>query len=76
MSQLQLMKMNPKDLLMYARYPSGQEFAVMVVGRREMVWRDSALRGQAINSVVKMTAKFPAPNFNTSAATQFRSDYL
>lgn len=72
LSQLQLVKMSPKDLLKYARHSSGQEFAVMVLGRREMAWRDSALRGQAINCVVKMTAKFPAPTFNTSAATQFR----
>lgn len=72
LSQLQLVGMSSKDLFMYARHWSGQELAVMVLGRREMVWRDSALRGQAINCVVKMTPKFPVPTFNTSAATQLR----
>lgn len=72
LSQLQLVKMTPEDLLVYAGHSSGQEFAVMVLGRHEMVWRDSALRGQAINCVVKVTAKFPAPAFNTSTAIQFR----
>lgn len=66
------MKINPKDLLMYARHSSGPEFAVMVLSRHEMVWRDSSLRGLTNNCVVKMNAKFPAPIFNTSAATQFR----
>lgn len=36
---------------------------VMVLGRCEMVGPESVLNGQAINCVVKLTAKFPAPIF-------------
>lgn len=58
------------DLFMYA---SGQVFADFGCGvGAGVVWKESVLKGQAINCVVKRTAKFPAATFKISAATQFR----
>lgn len=45
---------------------------VVVLGRCEVVWRESVLKGQAIiNYVVKLTAKFPAQSLKSEQEPSF-----